>query len=150
MDGCLSAHRSRRSCRGDLLSQPQEGCSRHSAGIMASRDRNRGRPASQTAISEWRLTANPFDTPVTSGVISPDGKLLAYTDTTGLYLRQVDNGETHPIALPKGIDPRVESWFPDRVHLLASWADNPEKPPGLWQISVVGGAARKLIDEGSS
>jgi len=108
------------------------------------------RPVSQTVISEWRLTANPFDTPVTSGVISPDGKLLAYTDTTGLYLRQVDNGETHPIALPKGIDPRVESWFPDRVHLLASWADNPEKPPGLWQISVVGGAARKLIDEGSS
>lgn len=105
---------------------------------------------SQPAISEWRLTANPDDTPVTSGVISPDGRLLAYTDPTGLYLRQVDNGETHPVPLPKGFDALAESWFPDGVHLLVSWVESPQRPPSLWQISVVGGAPRKLTDEGSS
>ncbi len=108
------------------------------------------RSPNQPTINEWRLTANPDDTPVTSGVISPDGKLLAYTDSTGLYLRQVDNGETHAVPLPKGIDPLAESWFPDGVHLVISWADSPLSPPGLWQISVMGGAPRKLTDEGSS
>jgi DNA-binding winged helix-turn-helix (wHTH) protein len=51
--------------------------------------------------SEWQLTANPEDTPVTSGAISPDGKLLVYSDPTGLYTKQADTGETHPIPLPK-------------------------------------------------
>ncbi len=108
------------------------------------------RPSKKATISEWRLTANPDDTPVTSGVISPDGKLLAYTDATGLYLRQVDNGETHPLLLPKGFDVFAESWFPDGIHLLVSCIESPQRPPSLWQISVIGGAQRKLTDEGSS
>jgi DNA-binding winged helix-turn-helix (wHTH) protein/Tol biopolymer transport system component len=107
-------------------------------------------PPTQVTVSERRLTANPDDTPVRSGVISPDGKLLAYTDTTGLYLRHVASGETYPVRLPKGVDPLVESWFPDGVHLLVSWVQSPQKPPGLWQISIFGGVPRKLMDEGSS
>ena len=42
---------------------------------------------------ERQLTANPEGMPVTSAVISPDGKYLAFTDSTGFYLRQVDGGE---------------------------------------------------------
>jgi DNA-binding winged helix-turn-helix (wHTH) protein/Tol biopolymer transport system component len=105
---------------------------------------------SQPAITELRLTANPGDTPVASGVISPDGRLLAYSDSTGLYVRQVESGETHPVPLPEGVDPLVESWFPDGVHLLVSWVESPQRPPGLWQISVFGGVPRKVTDEGSS
>ncbi|MFL6352367.1 MAG: LpqB family beta-propeller domain-containing protein [Bryobacteraceae bacterium] len=108
------------------------------------------RRSTRATISEWRLTANPDDTPVTSGVISPDGKLLAYTDATGLYLRQVDNGETHPVLLPKGFDALAEGWFPDGVHLLVSCVESTQRPPSLWQISVIAGAQRKLTDEGSS
>jgi Tol biopolymer transport system component len=104
---------------------------------------------SQPAL-ELRLTANPDDTPATSGVISPDGKLLAYSDSTGLYVRQVESGETHPVPLPPGVDAIVESWFPDGVHLLVSWVETPQGPPGLWQISVFGGVPRKVTDEGSS
>jgi Tol biopolymer transport system component len=109
------------------------------------------RNPTQPTLSERRLTANPDDTPVTSGLISPDGKYLAYSDSTGFYLRQVDNGETRPLPLPKGFNPLAESWFPDSVHLVVSWVeDDPQKPPSLWQISVMGGTARKLTDEGSS
>ena len=107
-------------------------------------------PTSQTPIMEWRLTANPDDTPVTSGVISPNGKFLAYTDPTGFYLGQVDGGETHRVSLPQGFNPLAESWFPDGIHLLVSSAESAETPPSLWQISVAGGAPRKLTDEGSS
>jgi Tol biopolymer transport system component/DNA-binding winged helix-turn-helix (wHTH) protein len=98
--------------------------------------------------SERRLTANPEDTPVTSGVISPDGKYLAYTDATGLYLRQVDSGETHPVSLPKGFDALAESWFSDSAHLVISRVEHPLRPPSLWVISVMGGTARKITDEG--
>ncbi len=107
------------------------------------------RNAPQSSVSQRRLTANPDNTPVTSGVLSPDGKYFVYTDSTGFYLRQVDNGETHPVPLPKGFDAVAESWFPDSVHLVVSWIDEQKKPPSLWEISILGGTPRKLADEGS-
>jgi DNA-binding winged helix-turn-helix (wHTH) protein len=106
--------------------------------------------ATQPTVSERRLTANPEDAPVTSAVISPDGKYLAYTDSTGFYLHQVDNGETHLVPLPKGFDAVAESWFPDNLHLVVSWVDDQKKPPSLWKVSIFGGTPRKIADAGSS
>jgi Tol biopolymer transport system component len=100
------------------------------------------------ASKERPLTANPEDTPVTSAVLSPDGKYLAYTDATGFYLREVDSAETHAIPLEKGFEPLAESWFPDRSHLVVSWTDDPQRQPSLWKISVFGGPAQKLSDAG--
>jgi len=104
----------------------------------------------QPAVTERRLTANPEDTPVTSAVISPDGKYLAFSDKTGFYLRQVEGGETHAVPLPKGFEPLAESWFPDSIHLVVSWLGANGTPPSLWKISVMGGTPRKLSDDGSS
>ncbi len=94
---------------------------------------------------------------MTSGVISPDGKYLAYTDASGFYLRQVDGGETHAVALPKGFDPLPDSWFPDSAHLVVTWFGDQTYPPrsgkqkpSLWKISVLGGTPQKLANEGSS
>ena len=100
--------------------------------------------------TEWQLTANPEDTPVTSGAISPDGALLVYSDTTGLYTKQIDTGETHPIPLPKGLDPLVEGWFPDGRHLLVSWAEHPNLQPCLWEISLFGGNPRRIARDAYS
>jgi DNA-binding winged helix-turn-helix (wHTH) protein/Tol biopolymer transport system component len=97
---------------------------------------------------ERPLTANPEDTPVTSAVLSPDGKYLAYTDTTGFYLREVDSGETHAVPLKEGFEPLSESWFPDHSHLVVSWTDDPQRQPSLWKVSVFGGPAQKLSDAG--
>jgi DNA-binding winged helix-turn-helix (wHTH) protein/Tol biopolymer transport system component len=106
---------------------------------------------SPPAFSQRRLTANPHDAPLTSGVISPDGRYLAYSDPTGLYVRHVDSGETISVPLPKDLDAMPESWFPDSVHLVVSHFDDLEKkPPSLWEISVVGGTPRKLADAGLS
>jgi Tol biopolymer transport system component len=101
-----------------------------------------------TLPREQRMTTNPEDTPVTSGLISPDGKYLAYTDKTGFYLRMVDGGETHSVPLEKGFDTAPESWFPDSVHLVVSRVDDPQRQPSLWQVSVFGGPPRKLTDAG--
>ena len=63
------------------------------------------------ALSQRRLTVNPNDTPVTGGILSPDGKYLAYSDPSGFYLRLVDSGETRRLPMPDGFDPLPESWF---------------------------------------
>jgi DNA-binding winged helix-turn-helix (wHTH) protein len=97
---------------------------------------------------ERPLTANPEDTPVTSAVLSPDGRYLAYTDATGFYLREVDSGETHVVPLEKGFEPLAESWFPDHLHLVVSWTDDPQRQTSLWKVSVFGGPAQKLSDAG--
>jgi Tol biopolymer transport system component/DNA-binding winged helix-turn-helix (wHTH) protein len=95
---------------------------------------------------ERRLTANPFDTPVLSSALSPDGKYLAFADKTGFYLRQTDNGETHALALPRNFDAQPAAWFPDGSHLLVTWASGPQEPSSLWEISVMGGTPRRLTD----
>jgi DNA-binding winged helix-turn-helix (wHTH) protein/Tol biopolymer transport system component len=95
-----------------------------------------------------RLTANAAEAPVLGGAISPDGKYLAFADKTGFYLRQIETGETHSIDLPSGFDARPASWFPDGTHLLATWAATPNDPPAIWNISILGGAPRKLADAG--
>ena len=108
-------------------------------------------PKPQATVTQRRLTANPGGTPVTSGVISPNGKYLAYSDANGFYVRHVDGGETYPVPMPKGFAPLPESWFPDSLHLVVSWFDDPNGgPPSLWKISVLGGEPRKLVNEGSS
>jgi len=101
------------------------------------------------SLNQRRLTANPHELPLTSGVMSPDGKYFAYTDSTGFYVRQIDTGETHPVRLPKNFDIKVENWFPDSSHLVVSWISDASKPPSLWLISILGGTPRKLADEGS-
>ena len=107
------------------------------------------RSTTQPAVTERRLTANPEDAPITSSVISPDGKYLAYTDKTGFYVKQVANEETHSVPLPKGFEPLAESWFPDSIHLAVSWAEDPKQQAATWEISIMGGTPRKLADDGT-
>ena len=101
-------------------------------------------------VQQRRLTANPEEDPITGAVISPDGRYLAFSDNTGFYLREIDGGETHPLSLPKGIAPVPVAWYPDGTHLIAKWVEGPKALPSLWQISVVGGAPRKLTDDARS
>jgi Tol biopolymer transport system component/DNA-binding winged helix-turn-helix (wHTH) protein len=99
-------------------------------------------------IKQRRLTANPEDDPVLGAAISPDGKYLAFSDKTGFYLRQIDSGETHSVNLPSGFTGVPAAWYPDGSHLVAAWVEGPKAPTSLWQISIMGGAPRKLIDDG--
>lgn len=100
-------------------------------------------------VSERRLTANAPELPVIDGVISPDGKYLAFTDPSGFYLRQVDTGETHAQNLQHGSNARPRSWFPDGAHLLVTWAESPTEAESIWEVSLMGGTPRKLIAHGA-
>jgi Tol biopolymer transport system component len=93
--------------------------------------------------SEQRVTSNSPEAPVECAVVSPDGKYMAYSDPTGLYLRVIASGETRRWDLAKGFIARPASWFPDGTHLLVARFDGPT--PSLWKLSLFGAAPQKLI-----
>jgi DNA-binding winged helix-turn-helix (wHTH) protein/Tol biopolymer transport system component len=101
-------------------------------------------------ISVRRLTANAAEVPVISAALSPSGKYLAFADTTGTYLRQVESGETHPLPLQAGFVAQPVSWLPDDNHLLV--VTHPEHGPGasVWRVSVMGGEPVLLTDNGTA
>ena len=107
----------------------------------------RTQPAPQLA-QEKRITANPAEAPIRAAVVSPDGKYLAYADTTGLYLRQIDTGEIHRVPLPKDFRATPSSWFPDSTHLLLTSRDRSEQKASIWKYSILGGDPQMLIDDG--
>jgi eukaryotic-like serine/threonine-protein kinase len=101
----------------------------------------------QSAPTQQRLTTNSSENAVAASAISPDGKYLAYADKSGIYLRLMATGEIHPL-LAKGNDVTSLGWFLDSSQLFASWATPPENKLALWSLSILGGAPRKLSDEG--
>jgi Tol biopolymer transport system component/DNA-binding winged helix-turn-helix (wHTH) protein len=105
-------------------------------------------PLRRARIIERKITSNSVENGVTSASISPDGKFLAYADNTGIYLKQIRTGETHPVSLPPDFSGQVEDWFPDGSHLLISRQEQPRKA-SLWSISVFGGGPRPLVDDAS-
>ena len=103
--------------------------------------------SSRSAPTQQRLTTNSSEDAVSASAISPDGKYLAYADKSGIYLRQMTTGEIHEL-VPKGHEVRSLSWFPDSSQLFASWTTPLENKIELWTLSILGGAPRKLSDEG--
>jgi Tol biopolymer transport system component len=96
---------------------------------------------------ERRVTANPGEYPVTKAALSRDGKYLAFSDSTGFYLRQIDTGETHPLALPTGFKAQPVCWFPDGSHILVTSVAGPATQAALWQVSTIGGSPRQLSQQ---
>jgi len=105
-------------------------------------------PARPIEVIERRLTANSWENPVSSAAVSPDGKNIAYTDKTGMYLKLIHTGETHSVPLPTDFSAVVDNWFPDGAHLLVTRKEQSRKP-SLWSISVFGGSPRKLVEDAS-
>ena len=103
-------------------------------------------PSRHTDIIERKLTSNSSENSVNSAAVSPDGKYLAYSDNTGIYLKLIRTGEVHPVLLPPSFSARVDDWFPDGSRLLVSRRDEPGKA-SLWSISVFGGSPRPLADD---
>lgn len=93
-----------------------------------------------------QLTANPQDNPVIASAISPDGQYLAFVETSGLFIRVIESGESHQIRLPEGMifSNSDIDWFPTGTHLLLTARVGINT--GLWKISVLSGDSKKLLD----
>jgi serine/threonine protein kinase len=95
-------------------------------------------------VTPEQLTSNPIEASVSGAAISPDGKYLAYSDHTGLYVRLIETGETHLLELPKGFQAWDVDWYPDGNKLLVNGISPESDMPGLWKISILGGSPRQL------
>jgi Tol biopolymer transport system component/DNA-binding winged helix-turn-helix (wHTH) protein len=103
---------------------------------------------SQASVTLQRLTTNAPENWIITSAISPDGKYLAFSDKTGAYFRVLSTGELHSL-VPQVPDVTSLGWFPDSSQVLASWA-TPSSKKSLRAISILGGNARQLSDEGWS
>ena len=99
-------------------------------------------------LTERQLTDNSPENFVDQAALSPDGEYLAYRDPTGLFVRSMDSGEVHPVALPPGFHSRlgVLHWFPEGGKLLATVAE----PGGglslsLWILTIIGEAPPRVL-----
>jgi DNA-binding winged helix-turn-helix (wHTH) protein len=105
------------------------------------------RAAEPMVPREVRLTANSPDVPVLRASISPDGRLLAYTDPRGLFLREIAREDSHQLWLPENFRAHSVSWFPDGDHLLVGGSIGDGQKSSLWNLSILGGTPRKLTEE---
>ena len=101
-----------------------------------------------TPVFEKRVTANTPEAPIMAAAISPDGRYVAYSDPSGMYLRSIDTGETHPYPMPKGFWGFPNSWFPDSTHFLLTARSGPDgEKHALWKVSVLGGTPQVLLED---
>jgi DNA-binding winged helix-turn-helix (wHTH) protein len=107
-------------------------------------------PSAPLALKERRLTASASENPVTQGVISPDGKYLAYGDQRGLHLKLIPTGEITNIPQPPGVSAGQwwpNAWFPDGTKFITAGFELGQELPSAWVVSVIGGLPRKLRDD---
>ena len=95
-----------------------------------------------------QLTANPVENMVSGAAISADGTYVAYTDSTGTWVRVLETGETRLLPETEGRHFWEVSWFPDGTKLLATGPSESGDQVSLYAISILGGAPRKLRDNG--
>ena len=95
------------------------------------------------AMRQRVLTANGPENAVLNAYLSPNGKYLAYTDRSGVVVRNVETGESRPIANTRGN--YVQGWFPDGDRLLVN-GQMAEIKSDLWSVSLLTGVKRKLLE----
>ena len=109
----------------------------------------KSKPVAQREMQLRQLTTHSFENAVRSGVISPDGKYLAYTDSKRLYLKLITTGEVLPIPQPdvpvsERMDWDLGAWFPDSPRFIANshrsfTATSAEsEEASAWVVSVFG------------
>jgi serine/threonine protein kinase len=118
-------------------------------------------PAALPEIKLRQLTSNSSENTVGNGMISPDGRYLAYSDRVGMYLKLIETGETQKIPLPEDVehntlDFEVGSWLPDSKSFLANACPlggdtsfGTSHDCSIWIVSNSGGPPHKIRDEGT-
>ena len=92
----------------------------------------------QLAASLTQVTTNDSEQRVTAAAISPDGKLVAYADATGISLLTLARQETVALKAPQNFQADKISWYPDQLKILVSGFDRGSAVPQIWTVFVTG------------
>jgi serine/threonine protein kinase len=95
------------------------------------------RSAADTATFSQITTLIP-ENRATAAAISPDGKLAAYANADGIFLRTFQNGDTRPVSTPPDYVVDRLAWFADGKNLVASGFSTKTNVPSIWLISSFG------------
>jgi hypothetical protein len=101
------------------------------------------RIAGNTATFRQITTLIP-ENRATAAAISPDGKLAAYANVDGIFLRTIQNGDTRTLSAPGDYLVDRLAWFGDGTKLAASGFSTTTNLPSIWLISTSGADARLL------
>jgi eukaryotic-like serine/threonine-protein kinase len=74
----------------------------------------------------------------TAAAISPDGKLAAYANVDGVFLRTIRSGDTKTLSVPGDYVVDRLAWFADGAKLVASGFSTTTNVPSIWLISTAG------------
>ena len=109
------------------------------------------------AVWSWRYARVHSKTPLfrqittlvpenraTAAAISPDGKLAAYANVDGIFVRQMGNGSTRHLAGPRDFTIDRIAWFADGGKLAVSGFSTLTNIPGIWIVSL-GNALPRLL-----
>lgn len=94
-----------------------------------------------------QLTTLVPENRATAVAISADGKLMAYANIDGVFLRVIDTGETSLVKGPVEFVVDQLAWFPDSTKMLASGFGAVTNRPAIWLLSTTGSPARELRKE---
>ena len=92
-------------------------------------------------VRRVRLTSFAPELAVTASAISADGSLVAYANSSGLFVQQIATGETRGLATPaRGFETSTIRWFPSGDKLLVDGLEPQALIPSLWSIALIGNA----------
>jgi DNA-binding winged helix-turn-helix (wHTH) protein len=96
-------------------------------------------------------TFNGEGNPVTTQAISHNGQWIAYSDSRGLFSRDLRSAVILSLSMPAGFKPERLTWQADDHAVLLSGVrtqDNASMPE-VWLVPLTGGAATLLVRGGS-
>lgn len=102
-----------------------------------------------TQVRRVRLTSFGPELAVTAAAISPDGNLVAYANSGGIVVQQIDTGEAHPLPPPTPSFTTLDiSWFPDEARIIVGGFAVQADTPSLWVLPVMGRNGAVKIGDG--
>ena len=102
-------------------------------------------PSPATEYVERRLTAYPAENNVSDAALSPDGSLLVFGDSEGVWVEPVAGGPRRPLGVPRfttGESTTAFSFSSDASRVVVSVA-RPERVT-IWSAPLDGSPARRL------
>jgi serine/threonine protein kinase len=97
---------------------------------------SRRNPARKSELTQRQLIAFTAENPLVVGILSQDGRYLAYSLPEGIWIQEIDTGQTHKVPGTSGLTPR--RWYPD-VRLLVT-----DRTQDLWDLFIASGEKHKL------